>query len=82
MFEGLPTFAGGYDVEANKGNLEVYQYHWDRNEWEHREDLRLKHERSRGAMFEVPRDLYGICWLLSLRQRRSKIDSTSCEADN
>ena len=61
LFEGLPTFAGGYDVEANKGNLEVYQYHWDRNEWEHREDLRLKHERSRGAMFEVPRDLYGIC---------------------
>lgn len=61
LFEGLPTFAGGFNVKTDEDSLEVYQYHWSEDKWVHREDLRLKGPRSRGTMFEVPRDLFGIC---------------------
>ena len=61
LFEGLPTFAGGYNVETNTTSSEVYQYHWKTDEWKLREDLTLMHPRTEGVMIEVPRDIFGIC---------------------
>ena len=61
LFEGLPTLVGGHDVEKGLTSKEVYQYHWKENKWEIREDLVLESPRSDGVMFEVPRDIFGIC---------------------
>ena len=61
LFEGLPTFAGGFNAETNITSIEVYQYHWKTDEWKLREDLALPNPRTEGVMFEVPRYMFGIC---------------------
>ena len=61
LFEGLPTFVGGYNSELGNSSKEVYQYHWSEDKWVKREDLALKVPRDQAAMFQVPKDLFGIC---------------------
>jgi hypothetical protein len=61
IFEGLPTFVGGYNEEKKNRSDEVFQYHWSEDKWVQRNDLKLKVPRDNAAMFEVPKDLFGIC---------------------
>ena len=61
LFEGLPTFVGGFDVEKEETSDEVFQYHWKEDKWLLREDLTLKNPRASGVLIEVPRDIFGIC---------------------
>ena len=61
LFEGLPTFVGGFNVETNTTSNQVYQYHWKEDKWQLRGDLTLKFPRTDGVLFEVPKDIFGIC---------------------
>ena len=61
LFEGLPTLVGGHNVEENRTSDKVYQYHWKEEKWELRKDILLEGPRTDGVMFEVPRDIFGIC---------------------
>ena len=61
VFEGLPTFVGGFDVERNLTSDEVYQYHWKEDKWLLREDLTLTAPRTEGLLIEIPRDILGLC---------------------
>lgn len=61
ILDGLPTFVGGYNEDIKNTSHNIYQYHWDRDEWILHPSLRLTYPRHNFALFQVPKNLFGIC---------------------
>lgn len=60
MFGGYPTLIGGYIEEEGRENGNLFQYIPEDNAWiQHPTTMRIP--RSRPAVFQVPRMLFG-CW--------------------
>ena len=62
-FQGLPTYVSGYnedeDVDGDTNTL--FQYHWDEDKWTPHPTITVAHPRHLAAVFQVPKDILGIC---------------------
>ncbi len=61
ILDGLPTFVAGYNEDDQEINGKIYQYHWDEDEWVLHPSLSLTYPRHNFALFQVPKNLFGIC---------------------
>jgi len=61
ILDGLPTFVGGYNEEERAASNSIYQYHWDEDEWVLHPSIRMEFPRYNFALFQVPKNLFGIC---------------------
>ena len=87
ILEGLPTIIGGLNFETKKPNEDLYQYYFATDEWKKHNRVKMEIPRISPTVIEVPKDLFGYCFVnlkppAAEKQDFFTNDKTNCLRDD